>query len=490
MFPFLLKKLTSLNLSFFNRAHSMSARQPSDLYSRISPLGDPKHSIIEHIDNWIKEGNVVSLHRFRFMIRDLRRRRRYQHALEISEWMTEISLCPISHGDRAIQLNLIGKVRGLDAAEIYFHHKLSDDEKIDKIYGSLLNCYVREGLVEKSLSLMQKMKELGYASSLSYNDIMCLYTHSNQLEKIPDVFSEMKNNGISPDSFSYRICMNSYSARSDIINMEKLLNEMENRTDIIMDWFTYSSVASSYIKAGLTDKALIYLKKIEEKADTNAVVFNYLISFYATLGQKSEVTRIWTLQKANCKKQSNRDYITMLGSLVKLKEFDEAKRTLKEWESSCHFYDIRVVNTVLIGYCQNGLIGKGEEMLEEIIKNGKRLIPNSWAIVAAAYMEEKNMKKAFECMNEALALHDENPGWRPKPRVVSNIVKWLSEENMEELDCFMNSLMKVRSVGEGSSYKRLIDASLQGGGEEEVEKILQQMEKRGIKVEQKPCNLE
>ena len=103
--------------------------------------------------------------------------------------MSSKGLCSFSPGDRAVQLDLIGRVRGLDSAENYFNN-LSDQDKIDKIYGALLNCYVREGNVDKSLSHLQKMKDVGFTfSALIYNDIMCLYTNTGQIEKVPDVLS-------------------------------------------------------------------------------------------------------------------------------------------------------------------------------------------------------------------------------------------------------------------------------------------------------------
>ena len=179
--------------------------------------------------------------------------------------MSSKGLCPFSPGDCAVQLDLIGRVRGLNAAESYFHI-LNEQEKIDKAYGALLNCYVREGLVDKSVSHLQKMKEMGFASSaLNYNGLMCLYTHTGQLEKIPDVLSDMKKNGLSPNNFSYRMCMNFYGARFDLESVEKLLKEMESQPHISIDWTTYSTLANLYIKAGLKEKALIFLKKSEER---------------------------------------------------------------------------------------------------------------------------------------------------------------------------------------------------------------------------------
>ncbi|CAJ2651299.1 unnamed protein product [Trifolium pratense] len=114
--------------------------------------------------------------------------------------------------------------------------------------------------------------------------------------------------------------------------------------------------------------------------------------------------KLWKLQKNNCKKQLNREYITMLGSLVKLGDLDEAEKLLVEWDLSGNFYDFRVPNILLIGYSKNGMIEKAETMLRSMVEKGKNLIPNSWAIVAAGYVDKENMEKAYQCMKEAMAL--------------------------------------------------------------------------------------
>lgn len=361
--------------------------------------------------------------------------------------MSSKGLFPLTTRDFAVQLDLIGRVRGLDSAEKYFS-SVSNQEEIGKLYGALLNCYVREGLVDKSLAHMQEMKQMGFASTpLNYNDIMCLYLNTGHVDKVPNVLSEMKENGVLPDNFSYRICINSYGARSDLITMEKVLKEMESQSHISMDWTTYSMVANFFIKASMHEEALNYLRKCEDKVDRDALGFNHLISLYTSLGHNDEVMRLWALQKEKCKKQVNRDYITMLGSLVKLEQLEEAENLLKEWESSCQCYDFRVPNVLLIGYSRKGLIERAEKMLRSIAREGRIPPPNSWAIIAAGYLEKQNLEKAFKCMNEALAVKEQNNGWRPKPSVVSSILRWLSENGRYgELKEFLSSLKTVPSM--------------------------------------------
>ncbi|KAK3427017.1 hypothetical protein EUGRSUZ_F03326 [Eucalyptus grandis] len=432
--------------AFLMRPYSAYLRYvKKDLFSRISPIGDPKKSVVPVLDKWVEEGNKVKGLDLKRIIRDLRSRRRYTHALQVAEWMSSKTEGLLTPADHALKLDLIGKVQGLDVAENYFNN-LRDQDKVEKTYGALLNCYVRECATDKSLSLLREMKEMGYASSaLTYNCEMCLYTNVGQLEKVPNVLSEMKEANISPDNFTYRICLNSYGARSDMDHMEDLLKEMEHLQHMSVDWSTYSVVANHFIKAGIKEKALIYLRKCEENVQRDSPGYNHLISLYSALGNCKEVKRLWALRKAVRKRQSNKDYITMLGSLVKLGEIEEAEKLLREWEASCEFYDFRVPNTLLIGYCQKGWPEKAEQMLLDIIKLGKTPIPNSWSIVAAGYVDKDNMEKAFECMKEALALQSQSEAWRPKNQVVSIILNWVKVNRASEVESFLSSLNTVPS---------------------------------------------
>ncbi|KAJ6367719.1 hypothetical protein OIU78_000307 [Salix suchowensis] len=155
---------------------------------------------------------------------------------------------------------------------------------------------------------------------------------------VPQLLNEMKENYVLPDNFSYRLCINSYGARGDLEGMEKILNEMEHQPDIVMDWNTYAVAANFYIIGDLTDKAIDTLKKSEARLDKkDGTGYNHLISLYAKLGNKTEILRLWDLEKSACERHINKDYIIMMESLLKLSEFEEAEKVLKEWESSGNF---------------------------------------------------------------------------------------------------------------------------------------------------------
>ncbi|KAF5742271.1 pentatricopeptide repeat-containing protein [Tripterygium wilfordii] len=124
------------------------------------PLGNPATSLGPELDSWVSDGKEVRVAELQRIIRDLRKRKRFTQALQVSEWMNKNGICAFSPTEHAVQLNLIGRVHGYLSAENYFYN-LRDEEKTDKTYGALLHCYVQQKQIDKALSHVQKMREMG-----------------------------------------------------------------------------------------------------------------------------------------------------------------------------------------------------------------------------------------------------------------------------------------------------------------------------------------
>ncbi|KAI3922626.1 hypothetical protein MKX01_006315 [Papaver californicum] len=447
----------------------------NQVYSSIIKLAQPGTSVLPELEKWT--GKQVKVGVFFNILHELRLRKRYSQALEVSEWIGNAGVCKFTPSNHAVQLDLISRVRGVDSAESYFNN-LTDQEKTIQTHGALLHCYVRECLTDKSLSHFKKMKEMGFPiCSLTYNNIMALYKNTNQYDKVPEVLAIMKENGVLPDKVSYSMCLTSYLERSDVDGMEKVLQEMEQQPKMVVDvqWNTYAMVANAHIKAGNNEKALVCLKKAEEKLQKkDALGYNNLITLYASLGNKSEMLRLWNLKKEFCKKYIEIDYIIMLGSWVKLGDFEEAEKLLKEWETSTGDYDFRVPNTVLIGYCKRGLVDKAWEILDDLIKKGKTPIPHSWGIVSLGYVHKNEMEKALECMHSAMKLRvGRHKAWKPSPITITAILSWLGDTcRVEEVEKFVGLLKNVIPM-DRKMYHALIKANVREG--KEVDELLETM---------------
>ncbi|XP_010242929.1 PREDICTED: pentatricopeptide repeat-containing protein At2g20710, mitochondrial [Nelumbo nucifera] len=412
---------------FYSTDGIISYKSNDTLYRRISPAGDPRDSIVPVLDQWIKEGKTFTRDYLQRIIKRLRHYRRYKHALEISQWMTDQRYFDLSAGDAAIRLDLITKVHGLGEAEKYFDY-IPTQLRVFQTYGALLNCYTHEKSVDKAEALFQKMKELGFAKTvLTYNVMLNLYSQMGQHEKLDPLMQEMEDRGIGHDKFTLSIRMSAYSAAADVDGMEKILTRMEADPSIIVDWNAYFLMANGYMKAGLTDKALTMLKKSEAliTGRQRRVAVDYLLTMYAGIGKKDELYRIWNTYKAS-EKIYNSTYICMLSSLVKLDDIEGAEKIFGEWELGGTSYDFRVPNRLISAYCKKGLLEKAEAIISKAIEKGKKPLSSTWDLLASGYYENNQILNAVETLKKAIMAS--RPGWRPNHATLAGCLEYYKEQ--------------------------------------------------------------
>lgn len=342
---------------------------------------------------------------------------------QISEWMTNSKYIDQSPKYVAVQLDLISKVHGLEQAEKYFN-KIPNTSRGLHVYGALLNCYVDAKSLDKAEAIMQKMRELGYATTLSYNVMLKLYSHKKEYEKLDALVEEMEEKGIQYNRVTLNIRLNTYATLSDIAQMEKLLMKMEADPIMTMDWSTYAAVANGYSKAGIRDKALEMLKKAEQliKISSRRYAYEVLITLYASLGSKDDVYRIWNLHK-KIGKFYNLSYLCMISSLGKLDDLDGAEKIFEEWEAKKRFFDFRLPNYLISAYCTKGLLEKAELFVRKLVESGNEPNASTWNRMALGYWTNNQMEKAVELMKKVILASQ--PGWKPNFAVLGSCLEYL-----------------------------------------------------------------
>lgn len=433
--------------------------QISSLYDRIQAVRDPKASISPLLNQWIEEGQTVSKPQLQSLVRIMKDFRRFHHALEISQWMTDRRYFTLTPSDAAIRLDLISMVHGREQAESNFNN-IPNNLKTSSAYGALLSGYVREKSVEKAEATMQKMREMDFAtSSFPYNMLINLYSQTGNHGKIEALIQEMQRKAIPCDAFTVSNLMVAYVAASDISAMEKFLNRMEEDPHISVDWNIYSVAASGYLKVGLIDKALEMLKKIESNRPhlERFSAFKYLLSLYARTSHKQELYRVWNLYKPSY--ECPEAYSCMITCLTKLDDIEGAEKIFQEWECECTMYDFRVLNRLLSAYCKRCLFDKAESLVNKVIEE-RMPYASTWNILAKGYVEDKQMPKAVEMLKKAISVG--RKGWRPNSIILDACIEYLEGQgNLEEIEEIAR-LCKNSGIPDGDIHHRLLRTSAAG----------------------------
>ncbi|PIA55321.1 hypothetical protein AQUCO_00800214v1 [Aquilegia coerulea] len=448
---------------------SQSEISPDILYNRISSINDSKVSIVPILDEWIQEGNTINKNQFQSLIKQLKVSNRFQHALQMSQWMTDKRHIILSQSDNVVRLELIAKVQGIEQAEEYFNNIPKQSRHVD-MYRILFKTYAQNKSVEKAEILRREMSDMGFDKlSFAYNVMLDLYAKAGQYEKMEDIVDEMSEKSVRPDRFTYDIQLNAYAATSRISEMEKILQSMEADPNVGSNTYSYAIAAKGYIKAGLIDKSLEMLKKSEEvisggsKGKRN-LAYEFLLRFYASIGRKEDLYRIWNMCNS-----SEKDHSSMIVSLLKLDDIAGAEKILEEWESNGTSHGFRVYNIMISAYCENNLFEKTEMFIRKGMEKGWKPFATSWEVLANCYVRANQMPKAVEAMKAAfLACQQE---WKPNRdslaacllylEQVGDVVKteefvrllgtpchMSTEDCVSLLDCYYNSEAEAGKLNE------------------------------------------
>ncbi|KAF8388045.1 hypothetical protein HHK36_026711 [Tetracentron sinense] len=439
---------------------------------RLLSLIYPKRSAVVTIRKWMEEGKTVRKYELNRVVRELRKLKRYKHALElelaktlidkeantkcrfrkfgdltsaslkmICEWMTvqqEIKLLP---GDYAVHLDLVAKVRGFSSAEKFFED-LPNQMKGQPTCSALLHTYVQNKSSEKAEALMIKMTECGFLKNpLPYNHMLSLYISIGQVEKVPGVIQELKKN-TSPDVVTYNLWLTVCASQNDIEGAEKVFLELK-KAKIDADWVTYSILTSLYIKNSRLEKASSTLKEMEKRVSRKyRVGYSSLVSLHTNIGDKDGVYRIWNKIKSTFRKMNDAEYTCIIAALVKLEEFEEAENVYTEWESVSSTRDTRIPNLLLGAYINKDQMEKVENFYERMVQRGIPPSYTTWELLTWGYLKNRQLEKVLDCFKKAI---ESVIKWDPNDHMVREVFSGLEEQG--DVEGAEKLLVTLRNAG-------------------------------------------
>ncbi|PIA61068.1 hypothetical protein AQUCO_00300527v1 [Aquilegia coerulea] len=387
----------------------------------------------------------------------LRSRNKFNHALQLLEWTEKRSLIWLSNREHAIYIVLLGKTRGVEAAEKYFA-ELPESAKRKSTYGSLLHCYCFKKMTEKAIVLCEKMKALNFPlNSFDYSSLMTLHMKLGQPDKVALVMKEMKEKGIKQHIYNYKLLINSYASLNDINAVEKVEEEIKTVRSIVPDWNFFCNLSAIYIAAGFLEKAELNLKNVEKLKLYDSRPFHFLLNLYASIGKPEEVYRVWQSLKSAFPKTSNLSYLTMLQVLSRLEDMEGLKRCFEEWEPHCLSDDVRLPNVLIKAYLKRDMIEEAKLLLDRTLKKGCEPNFATYVLFIDFFVKIHDMDLALNYMRVGTS-YVKNPERKMYIEYVSMFQKYCEERNdVDGAEEFMTLMQDAVSL---DPVVRDIDASL------------------------------
>ncbi|XP_062221701.1 pentatricopeptide repeat-containing protein At5g27460 [Phragmites australis] len=405
----------------------------------------PRGGAAAAVERWARERGHVSQPELRHAVAQLRRARRYEHALEIFSWMDSCNSLELSSWDHAARLDLIAKAHGTSQAEEYYKQLQSAGAKRAASF-PLLHCYVTERNAQKAETFMAELQSCGLpVDPHSFNEMMKLYVATCQYEKVLSVIDLMKRNNIPRNVLSYNLWMNACAEVSGVASVQSVFKEMVNDDMVEVGWSTYCTLANILRMHGLDTKARTCLRKAETKlSSTGRLGYSFIMTCYAALNDSEGVMRLWEASKSVPGRTPTANYMSAILCSIKVGDISQAEWIFGTWEAECRKHDVRVSNILLGTYVRNGWIEKAERLHLHMLEKGARSNYKTWEILLEGYVQSRQMDKAVDAMKKGLSLL-KSCHWRPPLELVEAIAKHFEEHgNVDDANRYIKVLQRLQ----------------------------------------------
>ncbi|KZV22470.1 pentatricopeptide repeat-containing protein mitochondrial-like [Dorcoceras hygrometricum] len=414
-------------------------------------LAAPSSPVSEIMDKWVEEGNSVTQADVSICMIELRKRRLFARALQLSDWLESSKHIDFIESNYASRVDLIAKVRGLQKAEAYIE-QIPESSRGELVYRTLLANSVFLLNTKKTEEIFNKMKSLGLPiTCFSCNQLLLLYKRTDK-KKIADVLLLMEKENIKPSHFTYQVLIDVKGKSRDISGMEQIVQAMRAE-GVKPSTQLLASVARHYVTAGLKDKAETVLKELEgDGVKENPWVSRWLLPIYASLGREDEVGRIWKVCEANPKFDECMAAIEAWGQLNKIKNAEAALDKILEKTkrpTSKHF------SALLRVYANHKLLAKGKELVKRMGQTGCTVGPLTWDALVKLYVGAGEVEKADSILEKVVSQKKGRPLYTTYFAVMDGYAKRGDVHNAEKL------FLKIKRDGYvpgTASYHSLLQA--------------------------------
>lgn len=294
-------------------------------------------------------------------------------------------------------LHKVGEVEEL-LREAKSRTKIKDPE----VYLKLVIMYVEEDLLEKTLEVVEAMKDADVKVS---DCVLCAvvngFSKRRGFSAAVRAYEKLISQGYEPGQVTYASVINAYCRLSQYNKAEKVFEEMEQK-GFDKCVVAYSSMIVMYGRSGRLRNAMKLVAKMKERGcKPNVWVYNSLIDMHGREKNLRQLEKLWNEMKRRKVAPDKVSYTSMIGAYSKAGEFETCTELFNEYRINGGVID-RAMAGIMVGvFSKVGQIDQLVKLLQDMKMEGtrldQRLYQSAWNafIEAGLQLQAKWLQESF-----------------------------------------------------------------------------------------------
>ncbi|XP_027361718.1 pentatricopeptide repeat-containing protein At5g13770, chloroplastic [Abrus precatorius] len=274
--------------------------------------------------------------------------------------------------------------------------------KEPEVYTKLVLMYVEEGLLEKTLEVVNAMQD----GDVKVSDcVLCAvvngFSKKRGFSAAVKVFEELISQGYEPGQVTYASVLNAYCRLGQHSKAERVFSEMEQK-GFDKCVYAYSSMIVMYGRTGRVRSAMKLVARMKEiGCKPNVWIYNALIDMHGREKNLKQLEKVWKEMERSKVAPDKVTYTSIIGAYSKAGEFEKCVKQFNEYRMNGGVID-RAMAGIMVGvYSKVGQVDELVKLLQDMKTEGtrldQRLYQSAWNAFkdAGLQLQTKWMKESF-----------------------------------------------------------------------------------------------
>lgn len=412
--------------------------------------------------------------------------KKLEHALQFFRWTERSGLIRHDRDTHMKMIKMLGEVSKLNHARCILLDMPEKGVPWDEdMFVVLIESYGKAGIVQESVKIFQKMKDLGVERTIkSYNSLFKVILRRGRYMMAKRYFNKMVSEGVEPTRHTYNLMLWGFFLSLRLETALRFFEDMKTR-GISPDDATFNTMINGFCRFKKMDEAeKLFVEMKGNKIGPSVVSYTTMIKGYLAVDRVDDGLRIFEEMRSSGIEPNATTYSTLLPGLCDAGKMVEAKNILKNMMAK-HIApkDNSIFLKLLVSQSKAGDMAAATEVLKAMATLNVPAEAGHYGVLIENQCKASAYNRAIKLLDtliekEIILRHQDT--LEMEPSAYNPIIEYLCNNGQTaKAEVLFRQLMK-RGVQDQDALNNLIRGHAKEGNPDSSYEILKIMSRRGV----------